>query len=37
VDAVRLKYAKRVKEDMPFLKDTFRPDLKKQLQSKHVV
>ena len=37
VDSVRMKYAKRVKEDMPMLKDTFRPDLKKQLQAKHVV
>jgi hypothetical protein len=37
LDSVRLKYAKRVKvkdDEMPFLKDTFRTDVKRQLQSK---
>jgi len=36
LDTVRLKYGKRVKADIPFLKDSFRADVKKQLQSKHV-
>lgn len=37
LDAVRMKYAKRVKEDVPFFKDSFRTDVKKQLQSKHII
>jgi predicted MPP superfamily phosphohydrolase len=37
VDAVRLKYAKRVKKiaKIPFQRDTFRSDLMSELQSKH--
>ncbi|HEX3799302.1 MAG TPA: metallophosphoesterase [Verrucomicrobiae bacterium] len=40
LDSVRTKYAKRVKNaanEMPFLKDSFRPDTKKELQSKHII
>lgn len=42
LDSVRKKYAKQVKvnrpkDDRPFLRDTFRTDVKKLLQSKHVV